>query len=250
MFICNFNNNSNNTIRQNIERIMREKGLLPEQQVLHTEIGDFHYYPENNAAADNYNQPLPEYNATVAHNYQLRPQPNQQTATTATPQDFGMANSATATAMHNYAPNAFAAYNVPTSFGQAPQRTVYQSLTGFTPDNQRWYENNPQKDSFNYIQDEAERDVIKYNEGLKSQVIKIPDHGAARSSYKPFFKMVAPSHGIISVGKDNQFGYPSDQALELFDDLGIKIYRTDINGNIRLTVGGKDEKDYYFSVDR
>ena len=37
-----------------------------------------------------------------------------------------------------------------------PKRTVRQSLSGFKPDNQRWYENNPQKDSLNYVQDDYE----------------------------------------------------------------------------------------------
>jgi competence protein ComEC len=100
------------------------------------------------------------------------------------------------------------------------------------------------------IQEEAEREVIKYNEGIKSQIIKIPDHGSDKSAYKPFFKMVGAKDGIISVGKNNAFGYPSDKALDIFDELGIKIYRTDYNGNIHLKVGGKNEKDYTISVDR
>lgn len=99
------------------------------------------------------------------------------------------------------------------------------------------------------IQEDAEREVLKFNEGIKSQIIKIPDHGAERSAYKPFFKMVGATHGIISVGANNKFNYPSDKSLELFEELGMKIYRTDKNGNIRLTIGGKDEKDFTFSVD-
>ena len=99
------------------------------------------------------------------------------------------------------------------------------------------------------IQEDAEREVLKYNEGIKSQIIKIPDHGAARSAYKHFFKMVDAKVGIISVGHDNKFNYPSDSSLELFQELGMKIYRTDRNGNIRLKIGGKDENDYSISVD-
>ena len=48
-----------------------------------------------------------------------------------------------------------------------PKRTVYQSLSGFAPDNQRWYENNPQKDSFNYVQDNYETNQL-VNDCLKS----------------------------------------------------------------------------------
>ncbi len=100
------------------------------------------------------------------------------------------------------------------------------------------------------IQEEAEREILKYNEGIKSQIIKIPDHGAERSIYKPFFKMVGASDGVISVGNKNKFNYPSDKAIDCFDELGMKIYRTDRNGNIVLKIGGKDEKDYSFKVER
>ncbi len=99
------------------------------------------------------------------------------------------------------------------------------------------------------IQEDAEREVIKFNEGIKSQIIKIPDHGAERSAYKPFFKLVGAQDGIISVGANNKFGYPSVKALDLFEELGMKIYRTDKNGNIHLSIGGKDEKDYSIAVD-
>ena len=99
------------------------------------------------------------------------------------------------------------------------------------------------------IQEDAEREVLKYNEGIKSQIIKVPDQGAKRSLYKHFFKMVGASDGIISVGANNKFNYPSDDALDYFEELGMKIYRTDKNGNIHLTIGGKDEKDYTIKVD-
>ena len=45
-----FNNNQNETVRQTLERVMREKGMWQEPKVMHTEIGDFHYYDDNNTA--------------------------------------------------------------------------------------------------------------------------------------------------------------------------------------------------------
>ena len=37
----------NETLRQTLERVMREKGMSKEPQVMHTEIGDFTYYDDN-----------------------------------------------------------------------------------------------------------------------------------------------------------------------------------------------------------
>lgn len=100
------------------------------------------------------------------------------------------------------------------------------------------------------IQEEAEREVIKYNEGIKSQIIKIPEYASEVSLYKNFFEMVEAKDGIISVGKNNPLGYPSEKALDLFEKLNMKLYRTDLNGNIHLTIGGKNKEDYKITVDR
>ena len=100
------------------------------------------------------------------------------------------------------------------------------------------------------IGEDAEREVVKYNTCLKSQIIKIPDHGADRSGYRPFFEMVDAKVGLISVGANNPFGYPSVKHLEYLEGRGTKLYRTDLNGNIHIRVGGKDENDFQISVDR
>ncbi len=100
------------------------------------------------------------------------------------------------------------------------------------------------------IGEDAEREVVKYNNLLKSQIIKIPDHGADRSGYRPFFEMVDAKVGIISVGANNPFGYPSVKHLDYLEGRGTKLYRTDLNGNIHIRVGGKDENDFRISVDR
>ena len=50
-------------------------------------------------------------------------------------------------------------------------RTVYQSLSGFSPSNRQWYENNPQKSDLNYIQDSYETDPLT-NDCLKSNRFK------------------------------------------------------------------------------
>jgi competence protein ComEC len=62
--------------------------------------------------------------------------------------------------------------------------------------------------------------------------------------------MVSPEVGIMQVGRNNSFKHPSDKALMAYSSLGTKIYRTDRHGNIRLFIGGKDESDYRFEVDR
>lgn len=100
------------------------------------------------------------------------------------------------------------------------------------------------------IEEDAEREVIKFNDGLQSQIVLIPNYGSKDSLYKNFFKMVNAKDGIISINKNNMSGFPSEKSLDLFEELGIRIYRTDLNGNIHITVGGKNKEDYKITVDR
>lgn len=100
------------------------------------------------------------------------------------------------------------------------------------------------------IEEESEREVMKYGPAIKSQVIKVPHHGSDTSDYLPFLSMVKAETGVIMVGKSNAFRHPSPRAISHYERVGTKLYRTDRHGNIRLIVGGKDEKDYRFVVDQ
>ena len=41
---------------------------------------------------------------------------------------------------------------------------------------------------------------------------------------------------LYGVGKNNNFGHPNTEVLERLEKSGIKIYRTDLHGEIRLEV--------------
>lgn len=100
------------------------------------------------------------------------------------------------------------------------------------------------------IEEEAEREMLKYGEGISSQIIKVPHHGSDTSDYFTFLQRVSPEVGVIMVGKNNPFKHPSQRAIDHYDRLGTKLFRTDRHGNIRLFVGGKDENDFRFEVDQ
>lgn len=99
------------------------------------------------------------------------------------------------------------------------------------------------------IEEDAEREVMKYGEAIKSQILKVPHHGADTSDYFRFLQMVAPEVGVIMVGANNAFKHPSPRTLSGYERVGTKIYRTDRHGNIRLLVGGKTPQDYSFKLD-
>ncbi len=100
------------------------------------------------------------------------------------------------------------------------------------------------------IEEDAEREVMKYGEAIRSQILKVPHHGSDTSDYLSFLEMVKAENGIIMVGRSNAFNHPSVRALSHYERVGTKLYRTDRHGNIRLFVGGKDSRDYRFVVDQ
>ncbi len=100
------------------------------------------------------------------------------------------------------------------------------------------------------IEEDAEREIMKYGEGIRSQILKVPHHGADTSDYMPFLQLVKAEAGIISVGRSNAFRHPSPRAISHHERVGTKLYRTDRHGNIRLFIGGKDTRDYRFVVDQ
>ena len=55
---------------------------------------------------------------------------------------------------------------------------------------------------------------------------------------------------MISVGRDNSFGHPHQDTLDMLE--GAKIYRTDMNGAVKITekdgrLEVKTHRDYRFS---
>ena len=92
------------------------------------------------------------------------------------------------------------------------------------------------------IEEIAEKAILsKYvnkQELLKADILKVAHHGSKTSSIKEFINAVSPKYAVIGVGKDNKFGHPSEKTLETLNDKNVKIYRTDISGEIMIITDG------------
>lgn len=84
----------------------------------------------------------------------------------------------------------------------------------------------------------GEKGLIEEGVNLKSDVLKIGHHGAEDSSSEEFINKVNPRVAILSVGKDNRYGYPSSVVIERFKIKDIPIYRTDFDGTIIIQTNG------------
>lgn len=89
---------------------------------------------------------------------------------------------------------------------------------------------------------EEENDLIENGIDLSADVLKAGHHGSKSSSTESFLSAAAPSVSVISCGKDNKYGHPSDAALSRLKKYSANIYRTDLGGTI--TVFSDGEKLY------
>jgi competence protein ComEC len=85
----------------------------------------------------------------------------------------------------------------------------------------------------------AEHYLSQETKGLKSTILKVAHHGSRSSSGQKFLEKIRPEIAIISVGSHNPFGHPSPIILERLKQLGVRIYRTDLQGAIQITTNGQ-----------
>ncbi len=82
----------------------------------------------------------------------------------------------------------------------------------------------------------GERELLKRRVSLKADVLKVGHHGAEDATTEEFLQAVSPGMAVISVDEANVWGYPSGEVLERLEKAGMKMYRTDRDGDIVLKI--------------
>jgi competence protein ComEC len=85
---------------------------------------------------------------------------------------------------------------------------------------------------------ETEARMIANNANLKAKVLKVGHHGSRYATSEAFLQAVHPEAAIISVGADNRYSHPTQETLDRLKAAGVKVYRTDLNGEIKITSDG------------
>ena len=87
---------------------------------------------------------------------------------------------------------------------------------------------------------DAEQVILNNKKNISATVLKVGHHGAENSTTYPFLRSVMPKYAVISVGKDNIYGHPADNTLSRLRDAGVKVYRTDMQGDIICKSDGEN----------
>jgi len=87
---------------------------------------------------------------------------------------------------------------------------------------------------------ETEKIILSENSSsqLKSDILKVGHHGSHNSSSLGFIKAISPKYSLISVGKDNKYGHPHQDVLDILLGINSKILRTDELGTIIMKLNG------------
>lgn len=95
---------------------------------------------------------------------------------------------------------------------------------------------------------EAEDRMLRREDSLRSDILKIPHHGSATSSTGLFLERVKPTYAILSVGERNLGKLPHPEVLRRYRQLGITLYRTDEHGAITVVTDGQKIQIKTFST--
>ena len=70
-------------------------------------------------------------------------------------------------------------------------------------------------------------------------ILQMPHHGSRNSYDQRWYQAFQPEAVIISVGKYNSYGHPDGKIIDYWQKRGAKVFRTDLDGAIRITSDGK-----------
>ena len=67
-------------------------------------------------------------------------------------------------------------------------------------------------------------------------VLKVSHHGSKTATSQELLELLKPKTAVISVGKNNRFGHPTEEILNRLKSNNIEIRRTDLDGEIDLEI--------------
>ena len=79
---------------------------------------------------------------------------------------------------------------------------------------------------------DKEKDILKKYNIKNIDFIKVGHHGSNTSSSQEFIDSINSKYSLISVGRNNRYGHPKNEVLDILSN--SKIYRTDLDGSIEI----------------
>ena len=85
---------------------------------------------------------------------------------------------------------------------------------------------------------EGEDALTRSGYTLDAEILKVGHHGSSSSTSPALLARVRPEMGVIFLGKDNPYGHPHQETLNLLNESGVTVYRTDRDGTVVVRTDG------------
>lgn len=118
----------------------------------------------------------------------------------------------------------------------APNSDSYSELNNYSAVLKLTYLDN----TFLFMGDAETLSEEEITSEIKADVIKVGHHGSDSSSSLEFVKKVSPEYAIIMVGEGNSYNHPYQSIIDRYENVGAKVLRTDLDGNIVCDSDGKE----------
>ncbi len=93
----------------------------------------------------------------------------------------------------------------------------------------------------------AEQELLQGAASLpRVDLLKIGHHGSRSSSTPEFLGALGPREALLSCGRNNRFGHPSEQTMATLARLRIPVFRTDLRSDVGFDV----TRDHLFLFER
>lgn len=90
-------------------------------------------------------------------------------------------------------------------------------------------------------EEQTERRMIEKSTDFAAKVLKVSHHGSKYATSADFLKRGGFKAAIISTGADNRYGLPAQETLDRMKATGLRLYRTDAQGEITVTTRGQED---------
>jgi competence protein ComEC len=99
---------------------------------------------------------------------------------------------------------------------------------------------------------QTEQRLVSKEMNITAKILKVGHHGSKYATTEDFVKAVRPEVAIISDGENNRYGHPAQTVLDRLKAANVKLYRTDLQGQIAITTTGqlKDGKLYDIKTEK
>lgn len=86
---------------------------------------------------------------------------------------------------------------------------------------------------------QTEARIMRAGGDVRARVLKVGHHGSRYATSDDFLARVKPEIAIISDSEANRYGHPSQEVLDRLRAREVRVYRTDLQGDITIMTNGK-----------